>query len=109
VLQEIRKYGHYREFSLGFTLQKLTPGMVQYYGLDNPLGFWVISVGQGSPAWKAGLRPKDLIRSVEGNTLDSADVLYRLIYEAQVGDSLSFEAERNKEIFTGKIVIEEYQ
>ena len=30
VLEEIQKYGHYRTGSLGFTLQRLTPGMVQY-------------------------------------------------------------------------------
>ncbi|MCP4291283.1 MAG: trypsin-like serine protease [bacterium] len=109
VLQEIRKYGHYREINLGFTLQKLSPGMVQYFGLNDPVGFVVVAVLPGSPAWKAGLRPKDIVREVDGNILASTDVIHRLIYEAQVGDSLSFRAEREHNSFTGRILIEEAQ
>ncbi len=109
VLDEIRRYGHYREFNLGFTLQKLSSGMVQYLGLDDPVGLLVLSVLPGSAAWKAGLRPRDVIREVEGHPLASADVLHRLVYEAQVGDSLVFRAEREKIMFNGIIIIEESQ
>ncbi len=109
VLSEIRRYGHYRGFNLGFTLQKLSQGMVEYLGLNDPVGFLVLSVLPGSPAWKAGLRPRDIVREVEGHPLTSRDVMYRLIYEAQVGDSLVFRAERDKNIFNGIIIIEESQ
>ena len=109
VLQEIRQFGHYREFSLGFDLQKLSPGLVQNLQLDDPIGFLVISVRPNSPAWKAGLRPKDIIREVEGMPLDSADILYRLVYEASVDDSLHFVAERDGKRWTGEIIIEELQ
>ncbi len=108
VLQEIKQYGHYREFSLGFTLQKLSPGMVEYLGLNDPVGFLVLSVLPGSPAWKAGIRPKDVIREVSGYKLSSADVWHRLVYEAQVGDRLNFQAERENKPFSGTIIIEEF-
>ena len=107
VLEEIRKYGHYREGSLGFDLQKLSPGMMQYLGVKDPVGFLVLAVIPGSPAWKSGLRPKDIIREVEGQALSSSDVWYRLVYEAQVGDSINFRAERKNVSFNGKIIIEE--
>ena len=107
VLEEIRKYGHYRTGSLGFTLQKLSPGMVQYLGLEDPVGFLVLAVVPGSPAWKSGIRPRDVIREIEGQALASKDVWHRLVYEAQVGDKLSFRAERQKEYFEGEIIIEE--
>ncbi len=107
VLDEIRRYGHYREFSLGFDLQKLSPGMIQYLQLDDPVGFLVVSVRRNSPAWKAGLRPRDVIREVEGVRLDSADILYRLVYEASVDDRLHFVAERDGRRWTGEIIIEE--
>ncbi len=109
VLTEIKRYGHYRQISMGFSVQQLSPGMMQYLGLDNPDGFLVLSVLPGSPAWKSGLRPRDVIREVEGFPLTSADIWHRLIYEAQVGDSLVFRAERNKSVFNGIIIIEEYQ
>ncbi len=107
VLEEIRRYGHYREGSLGFDLQKLSPGMMQYLGVTDPVGFLVVAVVPGSPAWKSGLRPQDIIREVGGQPLTSSDVWYRLVYEAQVGDSIDFKAERNKDPFEGKIIIEE--
>jgi len=109
VLDEIRQFGRYREFSLGFDLQKLSPGMIQYLQLEDPVGFLVVSVRPDSPAWKANLRPRDIIREVEGYRLDSADILYRLVYEASVDDSLNFVAERDGERWSGEIVIEELQ
>ena len=109
VLEEIRHYGHYREFSLGFELQKLTPGAIQYLKLDDPIGFLVVSILPDSPAWKGGLRPGDIIREVAGMRLDSADILYRLVYETNVDDSLRFVAERDGERWAGEIFIEEQQ
>ena len=109
VLDEIRQFGRYREFSLGFDLQKLSPGMIQYLQLEDPVGFLVVSVRPDSPAWKANLRPRDIIREVEGYRLDSADILYRLVYEASVDDRLNFVAERDGERWSGEIVIEELQ
>ncbi len=107
VLEEIRLYGHYREGSLGFDLQKLHPALMQYLGVKNPVGFAVVAVLPGSPAWKSGLRPKDIIREVEGHALSSSDVWYRLVYESQVGDAINFKAERENAPFDGKIIIEE--
>jgi len=107
VLEEIREFGHYREGSLGFDLQKLSPGMMQYLGITDPVGFLVLAVVPGSPAWKSGLRPQDIIREVGGQPLTSSDVWWRLVYEVQVGDSIGFKAERRNEPFDGKIIIEE--
>lgn len=107
VLEEIRRYGHYREGWLGFDLQKLSPGMMQYLGVSDPVGFLVLAVVPGSPAWMGGVRPKDIIREVAGMALSSKDVWARLVYEAQVGDSLSFRAERENVSFEGEIIIEE--
>ena len=107
VIREIQEFGHYREFSLGFTLQRLTPGMVNYLRLDDPIGFLVVYILQDGPAWKANLRPRDILREVAGQKLTSADVLYRLIYEASVGDKLPFTAERDGKVWNGEILIEE--
>jgi serine protease Do len=109
VMEEIRQFGHYREFSLGFDLQKLTPGAMQYLNLTDPVGFLVVSMRSDSPAWKAGLRPGDVLREVEGQRFDSVDILRRLVYEANVDDRLRFVAERGGERWTGEIFIEEQQ
>jgi len=107
VIREIEAYGHFREFELGFTLQKISPGIMQYMNLDDPVGFMVVAVTPGSAAWKADLRPRDILREVNGQPLASPDVLYRLVYEAQVGDRIRFRAEREGELWDGEILIEE--
>jgi serine protease Do len=109
VLDEIRRFGHFRQFTLGFELQKLSPGMAMYARLTDRVGFLVVSVVPGSPAWKADLRPGDILRQVAGVPLDSVDVMYRLVYEARVDDSIPFVAERDGQRWDGKIIIEEYR
>ncbi len=107
VIEEIRTFGHYRQPSLGFQLQPLTPGIIEYLKLTDPVGAVVMAVQQGSPVWKAGLRPGDIFREIEGIPLVNTDTLYRVIYNANVGDRLRFRAERNTESWTGEILLEE--
>ncbi|MEN8005797.1 MAG: trypsin-like peptidase domain-containing protein [Candidatus Krumholzibacteriota bacterium] len=107
VVAEIRKYGHYRQVNLGFSLQRLSPGIMEYMRLTNPVGAVVMAVQQGSPVWKAGLRPGDIFREIEGIPLENLDTLYRVVYDANVGDRLQFRAERSGELWEGEILLEE--
>ncbi len=107
VIEEIREYGHYRQANLGFTLQRLSPGIVEYMNLTDPVGAVVMAVQQGSPVWKSGLRPGDIFREIEGFPLENLDTLYRVVYDANVGDRLRFRAERNSESWHGEILLEE--
>ena len=76
-------------------------------GTTDAAGAYVHGVVPGSPAWKAGLRPHDILRELGGLRLRTRDTIYRLIYNSKVGDHLSFKAERNGRLFTGEIVLEE--
>ena len=109
VLDEVREFGHFREPGLGFHLLKLTPGIMAQLNVEDPVGFLVVRVEPDSPAWKAGLRPYDILREVEGRPFDSADILRRLVYEANVDDRLRFTAERGGERWDGEIIIGEQQ
>jgi Do/DeqQ family serine protease len=55
---------------LGAKLQAVTPDMVDSLGLKRPAGALVVSVISGSPAARAGLQPRDVIVSVEGQPVD---------------------------------------
>jgi Do/DeqQ family serine protease len=55
---------------LGAKLQSVTPDMVDSFGLKRPVGALVVSVIPGSPASRAGLQPRDVIISVEGQPVD---------------------------------------
>ena len=66
-----------------------------------------MAVQQGSPVWKSGLRPGDIFREIEGIPLENLDTLYRVVYDANVGDRLRFRAEREGESWDGEILLEE--
>jgi len=107
VVDEVRRFGHYREASLGFGLKQLFPALARYLGLDDPVGALVAYVEQDSPAWKGGLRVYDVLRTINGQPVDNLDNLRRLMYNAKVGDHIPFTAERDGQLWDGEIVLTE--
>ncbi len=107
VLEEIREFGHYREVDWGMALLQLSPTIVRNLHLKDPVGFIVYRIADGSQAWKAGLRKGDIIRTINGVTLDSRDTVTRVTYEATVGDHVPFTAERDGKTFNGIIELKE--
>ena len=107
VVDEIRRFGHYRDIDLGLRLESLSPSAMHYLQLDDPVGVLVGGVRQDAPAWKAGLRRYDVLRELEGRPVSSLSMIERLIYDSNVGDRLDFLAERNGEIWSGSLELEE--
>ncbi|MFD1936710.1 PDZ domain-containing protein [Nonomuraea mangrovi] len=64
---------------------------LQFVGGAPDLGLLVYDVIQGSPAEQAGIRPNDIIRSVEGMALHSLDDFHDWIDERKPGESGEFE------------------
>ncbi|RKZ10380.1 hypothetical protein DRQ50_14485 [bacterium] len=107
VVDEIRRYGHYRDIDLGVRLAPLSPSAMHYLELDDPVGVLVDAVREDAPAWKAGLRRYDVLRKIEGRPATSLSMIERLVYDSNVGDRLDFSAERAGEIWSGSIELEE--
>jgi len=109
VLEEVREFGHYRQANWGVMLYPLTGEIMTALNITNPVGFIVRDVIEDSPAWRGGLRVYDVVRTINGVSLDSRDTVQRLVYEAMVGDRIHFTAEREGRPFAGDIVLEEAQ
>jgi Do/DeqQ family serine protease len=64
---------------IGATFRNVTPEIAESLGLERPGGALVLHVSDGSPASQAGLRPGDVVLSVDGINIDHPDALgYRL-------------------------------
>ena len=61
--------------------------LVRFYDLTQESGVVVISVSDGSPAKRAGLREGDVIIALDGNPVAGVDDLHRLLTDTQVGVS----------------------
>jgi serine protease Do len=66
VMPELVDDGKVRRGYLGVTLQPLTPELAKSFGLDSPRGALISEVLADTPASEAGLRPGDIVLSLEG-------------------------------------------
>ena len=81
--------------------------VVRFYDLASESGVIVMSVANGSPAQKAGLREGDVIVALDGKTVAGVDDLHRLLTDARVGASSAITVLRHTEKLELKIVPEE--
>jgi membrane-associated protease RseP (regulator of RpoE activity) len=80
---------------LGVHVIDLTEELRSHFGVAADRGVLVSRVSEGSPASKAGLRPGDLILTIQGEPVRSAGDLRRLIRGKESGSAINLETSRN--------------
>jgi serine protease Do len=75
--------------------------------VDMPSAVEVVSVVEGSPAERAGLRAEDLIVSVDGTPTASVDVLQRLMVEELIGKTVEVRVVREGRITPVRLIPDE--
>ncbi len=73
VIQDLLRYGQVRRAWIGAVTATLTPEEAKRLGIRATRGALVARVFSGSPAQRAGLRPGDVITSVDGKPVDSRE------------------------------------
>jgi S1-C subfamily serine protease len=81
--------------------------LVRFYDLRSNSGVFVMSIDEGSPAQKAGLREGDVIIALDGKPVQGVDDLHRLLTDARVGVSNSLTIVRHTEKLDLKVTPEE--
>lgn len=77
VLPQLKSRGRVARGFIGVTLETVTPSLQRALGLASATGAIVQEVTPDTPAERAGLRPYDVIRSVDGRDVTSSDELIR--------------------------------
>jgi S1-C subfamily serine protease len=109
VASRLLRDGRIRRSYIGVSAQT-TPvhrRVVRFYDLPKETGVVVISVEEGSPAKKAGLREGDVIVALEGQPVAGVDDLHRVLTDVRVSVSCALTVLRWTEKLELKVVPEE--
>ncbi len=100
--------GGVQEFRTGFELHpNLTRGLANALGLYTHRGALITRVADNSPASRARLNPGDLIISVNGLAVRSADDVDGAFQDARIGDTLTLEILRGRLRFAARLLPEQ--
>jgi serine protease Do len=88
VIDEIRKYGHFRNVWTGLVVSELTPEVVEQFKIPFRTGLVIVALEEGGPAEKAGMQIGDVIVEMDGVSIQNSSQAGRVIFGKQVGDDL---------------------
>ncbi len=97
IIEELIKYGKVIRPWLGITYLPITPQVASRFNLPVKSGLYVASVISGSPADKAGLQAKDIIRKFDNQEVKTSRDLKTFISQKKVGDGVTLTILRDKE------------
>ena len=105
VIDQLIKYGETRRGWLGVRIQEVTKEIADVENLKKVKGALVASVGEKSPADKAGIKPGDIILEFDGKEIDTMRTLPKVVGNTEVGKSVQLKIWRNKKLITKRLVL----
>ena len=86
VIDDLKKYGQVRRGSIGsIEIAPITTQLARDLNLESTRGALVWRMDRGSQAYLDGLRPGDVIVLFDGQAVDDASHMLRLVSDARVG------------------------
>ena len=107
VFTQIKKDGRVRRGEIGVTPETLTPVMAEALGIDERAGVILADVDEDGPSGKAGLRPGDVVLSVDGRPVENARHLRVTVFTRPIGDTVKLSIVRGAERRTVSVPIVE--
>lgn len=104
---KLRQYGHLHRGEVGMQLQAMTPMLASGLSLAQDWGVLVSDVLPGSPADAAGLKIRDIIVSLDGESVDGVPRLAFRLFTSSAGDRLTLGVLRGSEALTVAITATE--
>jgi serine protease Do len=89
VAEQLRVSGHVQRGRIGVQIDQVTRDVAESIGLGRPQGALVRSVESGSPADKAGIEAGDIITRFNGNPIDRATDLPRMVGSTKPGSHVN--------------------
>ena len=105
VIDQLIDFGETRRGWLGVRIQEVTKEIAEVEKLKKPEGALVASVGENSPADKAGVKAADIILEFDGKKIDTMRTLPKVVANTKVGKSVELKIWRNKKLITKRLTL----
>ena len=105
VIDQLIKFGETKRGWLGVRIQQVTKEIAEVEKLKKPQGALVASVGENSPADKAGIKAGDIILNFDGKKIDTMRTLPKVVASTQVGKSVELKIWRNKKLISKRLIL----
>ena len=105
VIDQLIDFGETRRGWLGVRIQEVTKEIAEAMKLKKPEGALVASVGEKSPADKAGVKAGDIILEFDGKKIDVMRTLPKVVANTKVGKSVQVKIWRNKKLITKRLIL----
>ncbi len=105
VIDQLIKFGETKRGWLGVRIQEVTKEIADVEKLKKPEGALVASVGQNSPADKAGIKAGDIILEFDGKKINTMKKLPNVVANTRVGKSVELKIWRNKKLISKRLTL----
>ncbi len=106
VMEQIIKTGSVTRGWVGIEVQDLTPELADSFGLQNAEGALIAGVLKGGPAEVGGVRPGDILLSVNSKTVVDSSSLLNLIADLSPGATAQLKVSRKQKQLDLKIQVD---
>ena len=105
VIDQLIKFGETKRGWLGVRIQEVTKEIAEVEKLKKPKGALVASVGENSPADKAGIKAGDIILEFDGKNINTMRNLPKVVASTEVGKSVELKIWRNKKLISKRLTL----
>jgi serine protease Do len=103
ISDQLRTSGKVTRGRIGVQLQELTQDIASSLGMKDAQGALVAAVQQGGPAYKAGIRPGDVVVGYNGQPVQTTADLARLVGGTKPGTTVTAQVQREGKTMDVKI------
>ena len=103
VIDQLINYGETKRGWLGVRIQIVTKEIADAEKLEKPMGALVVSVAEGSPSEKGGIKAGDIILEFDGKLINEMKELPLIVAQTEVGKTVDVRIWRSKREVTKKI------
>lgn len=105
VLQDLVQNGKVSRGWLGVSIQDVDPALAKAMNLGAVQGALINEVFAASPAEKAGLKPGDIVLSLQGEKIGNANSLRQQVALLRPGEKAEFEVRRDGKLVKFQVVV----